>query len=395
MTPSAFFWLLPGASPSTTPLGLALAEACKGVGRTRPNPPVGCVVVDDDGAVLGRGFHARAGERHAEVVALDDVAARFGAGAARGKTLVVTLEPCTHHGRTPPCVDRVLREGVRRVVVGALDPNPKVDGTGVAKLRAAGVDVVVADEDTERAAVRSLVDVGDGAHCRALLLPFASFMTRKRPWVVVKTATSLDGRVATRTGASRFITGRESRALVHALRDAVDAVVVGASTALHDAPALTVRDAPPRPVAPRDPGRVLLDRRLEVPATAKLFTPPGALVFHDPGVRPEPRPGIEHVGQGTQLDVVLDELGRRGVLAVLVEAGPRLAAAALQAAVVDELWWFHAPIVLGEDGVPAVRELGVDEISDGPRFVPVHRVAIEDDTLTVLRRESVAAHTTP
>ena len=391
MNPSAFYWLLPGVAPSSTPLGLALAEAQKGVGRTMPNPPVGCVVLDDDGTVLGRGFHARAGERHAEVVALDDVVARHGKGAARGKTLAVTLEPCTHQGRTPPCVDRVLREGVGRVIVGALDPNPQVNGAGVARLREAGVDVVVADAG-HAAHVPAHVDDDDGARCRALLQPFTSSMTRRRPWVIVKTATSLDGRVATRTRASRFISGRASRALVHALRDVVDAVVVGASTGLHDDPALTVRDAPLRDVVPRDPLRVLLDRRLEVPSTAKLFATPGALVFHAPEATARPRAGVEHVGQGTELAVVVDELGRRGLLAVMIEAGPRLAAAALRDGVVDELWWFHAPIVLGAEGVPAVGDLGVDVIPAAPHFVPLFRGPVGHDTLTVLRRDGARAH---
>jgi diaminohydroxyphosphoribosylaminopyrimidine deaminase/5-amino-6-(5-phosphoribosylamino)uracil reductase len=377
MNLSAFSWLLPGTPRPTTPLGLALSEACRGVGRTRPNPPVGCVVLDDDGAILGRGFHARAGDRHAEVVALDDVIARHGAGAARGKTLVVTLEPCAHHGRTPPCVERVLRDGIARVIVGALDPNPRVDGAGVARLRDAGVEVVVMPND----------DI-DGARCQALLQPFSSALRRRRPWVVLKTATTLDGRVATQTGASRFITGPESRSLVHALRDVVDAVIVGASTALKDDPALTVRDAPPRDVAVRQPLRVLLDRRLEVPPTARLFGDPGALVFHDDIARPVPHRGVEFVGGGTDLDRVLDELGRRDVLSAMIEAGPALAAAALRAGVVDELWWFHAPLVIGGDGVAAVAAFGVDAIAGALRFAPLHRLSVGQDTLTVLRAAS-------
>jgi diaminohydroxyphosphoribosylaminopyrimidine deaminase/5-amino-6-(5-phosphoribosylamino)uracil reductase len=333
--------------------------------------------------VLGRGFHARAGDRHAEVVALDDVVARYGAGAARGCTLAVTLEPCVHHGRTPPCVDRVLREGVARVVVGALDPNPKVNGQGVARLRAAGVDVVVAPDDA------------DGERCRALLAPFTSFITHRKPWVVLKTATSLDGRVATKTGASKYITGPASRALVHALRDVVDAVVVGASTALADDPALTVRDAPAREVPLRDPLRVLLDRRLEVPSTARVFASPGALVFHEAAVIGGPAGlGVERLGIGTRLPDVLAELGRRGILAVLLEAGPTLAAAALATDVVDELWWFHAPVVVGGDGVPAVAPVGVGSLSTAVHLQPLHRVALGTDGLTILRRRQTAAHPT-
>jgi diaminohydroxyphosphoribosylaminopyrimidine deaminase/5-amino-6-(5-phosphoribosylamino)uracil reductase len=375
---SAFSFLLPNSPVSSTPLGLAFAEASKGVGRTAPNPPVGCVVMDDDGKVLGRGFHARAGERHAEVAALDDVVARHGPGSARGKTLVVTLEPCNHHGRTPPCVDRILHEGVARVVVGALDPNPKVNGSGIRRLREEGVQVAVDDTD-------------DGRRCEALIQPFASVVLRKRPWLILKTATSLDGRVATHTGASRFITGAKSRALVHGLRNVIDAVVVGAHTVLVDDPALTVRDVPHRDgVTPRDPLRVVLDRRLEVSAQARVFLPPGALVFHDKVADPADEPttsgtDVCRLPVGTDWAVVLEELARRGVLSVMVEAGPRIVGSALRAGVVDELWWFTAPLLIGADGIEAVAPLGVSNLAEAMAFAPVERAVLDADFLSVLR----------
>jgi diaminohydroxyphosphoribosylaminopyrimidine deaminase/5-amino-6-(5-phosphoribosylamino)uracil reductase len=387
MATSAFLHLLSSSSSgaASSMMEQAWRQAVRGIGRTRPNPPVGCVVATDDGRVLGVGHHARAGDRHAEVVALDDVVARHGAGAARGQTLHVTLEPCTHHGRTPPCVDRILHEGIGRVVVGALDPNPRVHGGGVERLRAAGVVVdVVRAASPPRAVDFAGCDVDDATRCRAMLQPFASTMTRQRPWVVLKTATSLDGRVATRTGASRFITGDASRSLVHALRDAVDAVVVGASTVRIDDPALTVRDAPSGPDARRDPLRVVLDRRAEVAPGARVFAPPGALVLHDPATTWTPPPGVEGVACGTDPPGVLAELGRRGVLAVLVEAGPRLAASFLRAGAVDELWWFHAPIVVGGDGVAAVGSLDVEVLTQALSFVPAHRAVLGTDTLTVL-----------
>ena len=347
--PSAFGHLLPPTTTTTTsaaPLHLAFAEAVRGVGRTRPNPPVGCVVVDDDGAVLSRGFHERAGSPHAEVNALDALPK----GAARGKTVVVTLEPCTHHGRTPPCVDRLLREGVARVVVGAIDPNPKVHEQGVSRLRAAGVDVVVAEGP-------------DALRCQALIAPFTTSLQRRRPFVVLKTATSLDGKVATRTGSSRSITSPASRALVHRLRDAVDAVVVGADTVLVDDPALTVRD-----VVGRDPLRVILDRQGRVPPTARVFADDNVVVL-----------------SASSVEESLGELHGRGLLAVLVEAGPRLAAAFLQAGVVDELWWFHAPVLVGDDGMSAVNVPSGEDVNASPRFDVVTRAEIGDDLLTILR----------
>ncbi|MDP2339616.1 MAG: bifunctional diaminohydroxyphosphoribosylaminopyrimidine deaminase/5-amino-6-(5-phosphoribosylamino)uracil reductase RibD [Deltaproteobacteria bacterium] len=359
MLPSAFDHLLPPTTPTApTALNAALLEAVKGVGRTRPNPPVGCVIVDDDvqkeqsaagteaDAIIARGFHHKAGERHAEIVALDELPP----GRAKGKTVVVTLEPCTYQGRTPPCVDRLVREGVGRVVVGAIDPNPRVRDQGVQRLRAAGVDVVVASG-------------AEALRCQALVAPFATTLTHQRPYVVLKIASSLDGKVATRTRSSRSITGAPSRALAHRLRDAVDAVVVGAGTVLADDPALTVRDA-----AGRDPLRVILDRQGRVGHEARVFADENVLVL--------PSPTIAEA---------LAELHGRGLLAVLVEAGPRLAGAILQAGVVDELWWFHAPIVVGSDGISAIGDRLLDDINLAPRFHVVTRVDVGEDTLTVMR----------
>jgi diaminohydroxyphosphoribosylaminopyrimidine deaminase/5-amino-6-(5-phosphoribosylamino)uracil reductase len=210
--------------------------------------------------------------------------------------------------------------------------------------------------------------------------------TPDRPWVVLKTATSLDGRVATRTGASRFITGPASRQLVHALRDAVDAVVVGASTTLIDDPALTVRDVHRGDGSPvRDPLRVVLDRRCTVPVTARVFDPPGALLLHDAKATPKPLVGVERVGlDDFGIPSALSVLRARGVSSVLVEAGPRLAAAFIAARAVDELWWFHAPILIGADGAAAVGELGVAALADAPTCEAWHHMALGADSLTVL-----------
>ena len=385
MSWSAFAHLLPSSSsPWSGPWGPALAaawaEAVRGVGRTHPNPAVGCVIVDANGDIVARGHHERAGEGHAEVNALDALIADRGEGSARGLTAVVTLEPCAHHGRTPPCADRLVREGVARVVVGTLDPNPRVDGRGLERLQAAGIEVVVADGEA-------------AAACAGLIAPFAKSIVPpavegevQRPWVVLKTATSLDGRVATRTGASRFITGPQSRALVHALRDAVDAVVVGATTVLVDDPALTVRDHRRLDGSPvRDPRRVILDRRCQVGLTARVFDPPGALLVHEATSTAKPLYGVEHVAvAGFALPSILSMLQARGLTSVLVEAGPRLSSSLLAAGLVDELWWFHAPLVIGGDGAPAVGGLDVTAIAQAKRGALAHRVVVGDDVLTIL-----------
>jgi len=378
--PSAYAFLLAPSGPATTStpwepaLRRALQEAVKGVGRTWPNPPVGCVLVDDGGAIVAVGHHEAAGRPHAEVNAIEALLAARGPGAVRGLTAVVTLEPCAHHGRTPPCADRLVREGIARVVVGTRDPNPRVDGRGLDILRAAGVEVVVAEGAV-------------AAACAALIAPFSTAITRGRVHVVLKTATSLDGRVATRTGASRFITGAASRHLVHRLRDAVDAVVVGASTVVADDPALTVRDVVRADgVAVRDPRRVILDRRASLPVTARVFDPPGALLVHDVDVTARPMAGVEHIAvAGLDVAAVVAALQRRGLTSVLVEAGPRLAAAFLAAGVVDEVWWFQAPLVIGGDGAPAVGALGVDALADARRIRPIHRAVLDDDALVILR----------
>jgi diaminohydroxyphosphoribosylaminopyrimidine deaminase/5-amino-6-(5-phosphoribosylamino)uracil reductase len=371
----------------------ALREAHRGVGRTAPNPPVGAVLVPRGGRAAAAhgdgvsvGFHAKAGERHAEIVALDDAAAR--GTRTEGATLYVSLEPCVHQGRTPPCVQRILADGIGRVVVGAVDPNPRVHGQGIAALRAAGVvvDVLTLDAD------RPLVD-----ECHALIAPFARATVDQAPYVVLKVASSLDGRVAAANGASRWITGEASRALVHRLRDAVDVVVVGAGTVLADDPSLTVR-APPD-VSGRNPLRAVIDYGLRTSPTSRVYQAragePPPVVVHGPLALPARMEAFRRAGvlcvavptSGAHVDVAaaLRALVPLGVMAALIEGGPGLATAALQAGVVDELWWFHAPVLLGADAVPAAGALGLSAPAEGPRFAAVHRAITGDDTLAVLR----------
>ncbi len=332
---------------------LALRLARRGVGRTRPNPPVGAVVAHN-GEVVGRGFHRRAGLPHAEVEALREAGER-----ARGGTLYVTLEPCNHTGRTPPCTEAILAAGIRRVVVGVRDPNPGVRGGGVNVLRQAGIEVVEGIE---------------GERCAELVAPFRKWVTSGRPWVTLKIAASLDGKIATATGDSRWITNERSRRYVHRLRDEHDAVLVGAGTVLADDPELTCRRR-----GGRNPLRVILDGRLRSPLTARVFdTEKAATLVLTSAVAPARKRAqlqargveVEEVGAHACLEweAVLGALGRRGVLAVLVEGGAQVAAQALRQGGVDRLLLFLAPLLIGGDGRPWLASLGVRTIAEALRL---------------------------
>lgn len=313
---------------------LALAEAARGAGRTSPNPAVGAVLVKG-GRVVARGHHARAGAPHAEIVALRAAGAR-----ARGADLYTTLEPCDHQGRTPPCSLAIAEAGVRRVFSGSRDPNPLVDGRGVARLRAAGVPVVTGVL---------------AAECDALNEAWLTYITAGRPFVTLKLAATLDGRLATRSGDSRWVTGPAARAWVHRLRDRVDAVLVGRGTALADDPRLTAR-------LPggggRDPLRVVLDTRRTLPPGLKLFRQRSAartVVAHAAPRGPDLGPRVDLLRcrrgpGGLDLADLLARLAARGVTHLLVEGGGAVAGAFLSAGLVDRLTLFLAPAVLG-DGV--------------------------------------------
>ncbi len=311
---------------------LALREARRGLGRTSPNPAVGAVLVKG-GRVVGRGHHARAGAPHAEVAAIRDAGP-----LARGADLYTTLEPCDHFGRTPPCSLAILEAGVRRVFSGSADPNPRVNGAGIRRLRRAGVEV--------HAGV--LRDA-----CDALNETWFHYITTGRPHVTLKLAVTLDGRIATRTGDSRWVTGPRARALVHRLRDASDAVLVGAGTVRADDPRLTTRLPGGRG---RDPLRVVLDSRLRLPTRSRVLHPRSeapTLVAPVAGRPPaRPAPGVEYLrckARGGRVDLrdLLRRLGRRGVATVLVEGGGEVAASLLDAGLVDRLLLFVAPRIAG------------------------------------------------
>jgi len=349
----------------------ALSLAARGLGNTWPNPAVGCVIVRD-GEVVGRGWTAPGGRPHAETEAL----ARAGE-AARGATAYVTLEPCCHWGRTPPCTDALIAAGVARVVVALRDPDPRVDGRGLQLLREAGI--AVSDGVLEREA-------------RRLSGGFLKRVCAGLPLVTLKLASTLDGRIATRTGESRWITGPEARRAVHALRGRHDAVLAGSGTVLADDPDLTCR-LPGAALVPTL--RVVADGRLRTPPRAALFDNPAPVWIATRAGHPDAAldalrargaeiidvPAAEQ-GQGLDPAALLRALAVRGVTRVFAEGGAGLAAALLRAGLVDRLAWFHAPAVMGADGRPAAEALPLDLLAAMPRFRRVSATPLGPDLLS-------------
>ncbi|GGR93922.1 riboflavin biosynthesis protein RibD [Deinococcus sedimenti] len=301
---------------------LALEQAARGLGRTAPNPPVGCVIVQGN-ELVGRGFHPRAGEPHAEVFALRDAGER-----ARGGTAYVTLEPCSHHGRTPPCADALIAAGVRRVVVAALDPNPLVAGRGVQRLRDAGIEVTVGVLESE--AVRQQAG-------------FRSLIVRGRPWVVAKYAMTLDGKVAAPREGNGVVSGLKARALAMRWRDELDAIAVGSGTLELDDPALTTRGVP----GGRDPRPVVFDRRAASDPRARAWRDGAVLVTApDADAAAHEAAGIT-VQRAGSLPDALSGLAGLGLGSVLLEGGPTLLSAFFAQGLVDEVRVFLSPKLLG------------------------------------------------
>ena len=320
------------SAPDHAFMARALRLAERGLFTTTPNPRVGCVIVRGE-QIVGEGFHERAGEPHAEVLAL-----RAAGERARGATAYVSLEPCSHHGRTPPCVDALIAAGVSRVVSALQDPNPRVSGQGLAGLRAAGIQTEC-----------GLLDV----QARELNIGFVARMERGRPWLRLKTAASLDGGTALASGQSQWITGPAARRDGHRWRARSCAVMVGVGTLLADNPRLTVRDVE----TTRQPLRVVVDRHLQIPLGARVLDGGNALVITAED-RHEKLRRLEDLGvpvvrlpdpQGkVDLVALMQELGRRELNEVLAESGNRLHGALLRAGVVDELVLYFAPHLLGD-----------------------------------------------
>lgn len=351
---------------------LAIDEAQRGLGRTSPNPAVGAVVVNT-GRVVGVGYHKKAGTPHAEVHALADAGEN-----ARGGTIYVTLEPCNHTGRTPPCTQAILKAGIVKVVIGAMDPNPRVVGGGAAYLRAQGVEVVSGILEAE---------------CRDLIRFFVKHNGSGMPWVIMKAGLSLDGKITLQRGEGTAITGTQSRCAVHRLRDRVDAILIGVGTALIDDPSLTTRLSD-KPDA-RDPLRIVLDSQLRLPANAKMLrqssaastwivcgadapsgrerelVQAGAVVHRLPAAS-KGRP---------DLSKLLAFLGEQQIASVLVEGGAAVHGAFWGQQLVDELQLYYAPILAGDQGLSLVSGYSLQDRLSSPALTNISLELLGDDFL--------------
>ena len=356
-------------------MALALALAGRGLGNTWPNPAVGCVLVQG-GHIVGRGWTQPGGRPHAETEAL----VRAGAGA-RGATCYTTLEPCAHHGETGPCAEALVEAGIARAVVATEDPDPRVAGRGNATLESAGIEVA-----------RGCME----AEARALNAGFLSRVEKGRPHVTLKLASTLDGRIGTHRGDSRWITGTLARGRGHLMRASHDAVMVGAASALADDPALTCRLPG---LGGRSPVRIVIDGSAKLPTSHVLIAggadPPTWIVstqdLGGDGRHAAWREvGVEVIEVAAEADgrpalkAALEALAGRGLTRVLVEGGGRLAAALLRAGLVDRIEWFRAPGAIGGDGVPALAALGVERADDMPRFHRVSSASLAEDVLDTL-----------
>ncbi|MBK7861478.1 MAG: bifunctional diaminohydroxyphosphoribosylaminopyrimidine deaminase/5-amino-6-(5-phosphoribosylamino)uracil reductase RibD [Archangiaceae bacterium] len=304
-------------------MALALDEAARAKGRTHPNPAVGAVIVKA-GKVIAKGFHEKAGSPHAEVMALAKAK-----GRAKGATLYTTLEPCDHQGKTPPCCDAILKAGIKRVVFASSDPNPLVDGKGIARLERAKVKVT-------RHVLKERAD--------ELNRPFFKFMRTGLPYVTLKVAVTLDGKLATSTGDSEWVSGEQSRLRVHALRSEVDAVLVGAGTVIADDPQLTARIE-----GAKNPVRVVLDGGRRVPVGARVLDGQARTVVIDAPSAPK---------------AVLQRLAREGLLHVLIEGGANVLQQFLEARLFDELWVFVAPKMVGAEGITWSGSLKIEQMAE-------------------------------
>jgi diaminohydroxyphosphoribosylaminopyrimidine deaminase/5-amino-6-(5-phosphoribosylamino)uracil reductase len=350
---------------------MALELAAKGAGYVSPNPMVGAVVVKE-GRVVGQGYHQALGGPHAEVNAIDDAGEQV-----REATLFVTLEPCNHHGRTPPCTRKILNAGIRRAVVAMADPNPNVTGGGNAFLKSQGIQVIcgVCEEEATR-----------------LNESFIKYMRTHHPFVVLKMAATLDGRIATRTGDARWVTGPEARGLVHQLRHAMDAIMVGVGTVMADDPELTTRLDKGRGV---DPVRIVLDTHLSMSSGARMLNQLSSaetIIVCGPNAAEANKMRLKDKGACVMevplvhgridLPILMERLGHRGLTSVLVEGGSMVAGAALKAGVVDKVLFFYAPKILGgDDGIPMCTGQGPEKMEACMPLIDTHVERMGDDIL--------------
>ncbi len=352
---------------------LALDLARQGIGFTSPNPMVGAVLVKN-GRIVGRGYHEAAGKPHAEVNAIQDAGSQ-----AKGATLYVTLEPCNHFGKTPPCTQKIIEAGIKSVVTAMHDPNPDVAGGGIECLRQHGITVRTGVCETE---------------ARKLNEAFIKYATTRRPFVILKCAATLDGRIATRTGDSKWITNTESRQFVHQLRHAVDAIMVGVHTIRQDDPHLTTRLKKGRG---KDPTRIILDTRLSIPEDANVLQAPSdsATVLVTGPLTDEQKQKLARLEKRNvrilesslkknriDLDSLMIRLGGEGITSLLIEGGAEVFGSALSGGIVDKVFFFYAPKILGgDDGTPICKGVGPRQMGECIRVkdLTVHRFS--DDVL--------------
>jgi len=346
----------------------ALRLAVRGVGKTSPNPMVGALVVRGR-KILGKGYHRRYGEDHAEVIALKNAK-----GVVRGTSMYVTLEPCCHHGWTPPCVDALIGAGIGRVVIGTPDPNPKVSGRGIQILRDRGIRVKVGVLE-ER--------------CRKLNEAYFKFIQTGIPFVTLKFAQSLDGRIATKTGNSQWISSPETLRLAHRMRSIHDGVLVGIGTALADDPSLTVRL-----VKGNNPQRIIVDGRLRMPLTAKVLNDEmvdRTIIAVEEGANQKKARDVQDLGaeilwvarnRRGELDLndLLKQLGKMGVTSILVEGGARVITSFLRERLVDKIIIVIAPKLIGE-GIEAIRDLEIRELDDAMRIFGMKTRRLGEDII--------------
>jgi diaminohydroxyphosphoribosylaminopyrimidine deaminase/5-amino-6-(5-phosphoribosylamino)uracil reductase len=351
----------------------ALTLAKKGIGTTSPNPVVGCVIVKD-GTIIGEGWHKRAGGHHAEVHALE-----MADSAARGSDAYITLEPCNHTGKTPPCSEALIRAGIKRVVVGMSDPNPCVNGGGMLALRQAGIETICGVLEEQ---------------CRSINRPFIKHITTGQPYVTYKCAMTLDAKIATITGESRWISCEASRKIVHRMRAASDAIMVGVDTIIADNPQLNVRH-----VKGNDPLRVIVDSHLRTPESVVVLSCGMAQGTVIATTETNPRVHLRYQHTGANLIVckslngkvdlhdLLLKLGERGIQSLLLEGGSHLAGEALRQGLIDECVFFYAPKVIGSDGFSPFAMTGITSMSESIRFSNITARRVGTDLMITARPE--------
>ncbi len=351
---------------------LALEEAHRGVGRTSPNPAVGALIVKD-GVIVGKGYHKKAGTPHAEIHAMNDTSCSL-----QGATIYVTLEPCSHTGRTPPCCEAIAKAGISRVVIGMMDPNPLVNGRGVSYLQNHGIEVVTGVLQNE---------------CENLNLPFLKYIQTSLPYMVMKAGVSLDGRLNYQSGVSGWITGEKSGTKVHQLRDRFDAIMVGSGTIIADNPSLTTRLQDTK--HSRDPVRIVLDSSLATPLSAKIYnqvSDVSTIVFCSNKVEEGKKRNFENKGVkvltvdsdsrwGLNLKQVLAKIGEEGICSVLVEGGASIHGSLLREQLYDFTYLFYGPVFAGDSGQSLVSGLDVQSSKVAPRLLEPTFQQLGDDML--------------